>query len=338
MTSGRDDFSVAAADSRGVAAHRRAAAAHLRRFIASARSSTYSRRDTRWSLLVSSVAGLREGAPVTIAGQRVGQVKDDRIHPGRCGNAGQTTWCCSCDVAEEVRDQIRRDSRAFMRAQGLLGDKYVDISAGTAGDAVLGPMDTLVAETAIDIEAFMARGAAVLDSASRMVADLRQISGSLVRGEGTMGQLLTNDALYARMIAVTSQLQGTLNGVNNPNGTFGRMLRDPALYNRLLGAVARVDSLGQAVMRGQGTMGKLIGSDDLYRSLFGTASKADTAIGNLSASINRMTTAGGTIQKLTTDPQLYDQFLKAVVDLQTMIAEIRANPRKFVPPVQVRVF
>ena len=287
--------------------------------------------------MVSSVAGLREGAPVTLAGQRVGQVKAIDFIPVE-RKRGTDNLVVQLDISEEVRDQIRRDSRAYLRAQGLLGDKYVDISAGTAGNPVLGAMDTITSEATLDIEAFMARGAAVLDSASRMVADLRQISGSLVRGEGTMGQLLTNDALYERMIGVTSQLQGTLDGFNNPNGTFGRMMRDPALYNRMVSTVARVDSLGQAVMRGQGTFGKLIGSDELYRSLFGTASKADTAIGNLSATINRVTTAGGTLQKLTTDPQLYDQFLKAVVDLQNMIAEIRANPRKFVPPVQVKVF
>jgi phospholipid/cholesterol/gamma-HCH transport system substrate-binding protein len=294
---------------------------------------------SRYTLVttVASVAGLREGAPVTLAGQRVGQVKTIDFIPVE-RKRGTDNLVVHLDISEEVRDQIRRDSRAYLRAQGLLGDKYVDISAGTAGNPVLGAMDTITSEATLDIEAFMARGAAVLDSASRMVADLRQISGSLVRGEGTMGQLLTNDALYARMIGVTSQLQGTLDGFNNPNGTFGRMMRDPALYNRMVSTVARVDSLGQAVMRGQGTFGKLIGSDELYRSLFGTASKADTAIGNLSATINRVTTAGGTIQKLTTDPQLYDQFLKAVVDLQNMIAEIRANPRKFVPPVQVKVF
>ncbi len=287
--------------------------------------------------MVPSVAGLREGAPVTLAGQRVGQVKRIAFIPVE-RKRGEANLVMELDIAEEVQTQIRRDSRAFLRAQGLLGDKFVDISAGTAGSAVLGPMDTIVAESTMDIEAFMARGGAVLDSASRMISDLRQISGGLVRGEGTMGQLLTNDALYSRMVAVTSQLQGTLDGFNNPNGTFGRMMRDPALYNRLVGAVSRVDSLGQAVMRGQGTLGKLIGSDEIYRSMFGTVSKADTAIGNLSATINRVTTAGGTLQKLTTDPRLYDEFLKAVVDLQTMIADIKANPKKYVPNVQVKMF
>jgi phospholipid/cholesterol/gamma-HCH transport system substrate-binding protein len=294
---------------------------------------------SRYTLIttVPNVVGLREGAPVTLSGQRVGQVKRISFIPVE-QKRGEANLVVQLDIAEEVQNQIRRDSRAFMRAQGLLGDKYIDITAGTSGHAVLGEMDTISAEPTMDIETFMARGGAMLDSTSQMVADLRRITGGLVRGEGTIGQLLKSDALYTRLVATTSQLQGTLDQFNNPNGTFGRMMRDPALYNRLIAAVARVDSLGQAVARGQGTLGKLIGSDDMYRSLFGTVTKADTAITNLGNTITRMTTAGGTLQKLTTDPNLYDQFLKAIVDLQTMIAEIRADPKKYMPNVQVKIF
>jgi phospholipid/cholesterol/gamma-HCH transport system substrate-binding protein len=287
--------------------------------------------------MVSSVIGLREGAPVTVAGQRVGQVKTIAFIPVE-RKRGDNNLVLELDIAEEVMNQIRRDSRAFLRAQGLLGDKYIDISAGTTGSAVLAEGDTITAEPTMDIEAFMARGGAVLDSASRMVADLRQISSSLVRGEGTLGQLLTNDVLYARLVGATTQLQGTLDQLDNPNGTFGRLLRDPTAYNRLVSAVSRVDSIGQGIMRGQGSLGRLIATDDLYRSLFGTVAKADTAVAGLAGTINRMTTGGGTLQKLTTDPKLYDEFLKAVVDLQTLIADLRANPKKYVPNVQVKVF
>src|SRR5690348_12877873 len=80
--------------------------------------------------LVPDVAGLREGAPVTIAGQRVGQVTHIGFIPVD-QKRGAPNLELQLDIAENVKDQIRRDSRAFMRAQGLLGDKYVDISPGT---------------------------------------------------------------------------------------------------------------------------------------------------------------------------------------------------------------
>ena len=38
------------------------------------------------------------------------------------------------------------------------------------------------------------------------------------------------------------------------------------------------------------------------------------------------------------DPRLYDELLKSVTDLQTLLMDVRENPKKYVPPVQVKVF
>lgn len=286
---------------------------------------------------VADVAGLREGAPVTLAGQRVGQVSSIEFIPLERKTPG-TNLEVKLAVAEKVREQIRRDSRVFIRPQGLLGDKYVDISPGTATAVVLAPGDTLVAEPTMDIEQLLARSASMLDSATLAVSDLRTLTSGLIAGEGTIGRLLKDDQLYAQLVVTTGALQRTLVQLNDPNGTFGRMVHDPALYNQLLGAISRVDSLGALALGGNGTVGKLLSSDELYQSLFSTATRADSAITNLSGVLNRMTTGTGTFQKLATDPELYDSLLKAVVDLQTLLSDVRANPKKFVPPVQIRVF
>lgn len=287
--------------------------------------------------LVPSVAGLREGAPVTVAGQRVGQVSAiDFIPPER--KTDSLNVRVDLAISEEAKPQIRGDSRVFIRPQGLLGDKYIDISPGTAARPQLEEGDTLRTEPTIDIEQFLGRSGAILDSASRAVTDLRMLTAGLLRGEGTMGRLLRDDRLYAQMIDATAALEGTLRQLNDPRGTMGRVIHDPTLYNRLLGAVTRVDSLSAAIAAGKGTLGKLIQNDSLYRSLYGGVARADSAIANFSGFMNRMTQGNGTIQRLATDPRMYDELLKAVVDLQTLLAEVRQNPRKFVPPVQVKVF
>ena len=41
---------------------------------------------------------------------------------------------------------------------------------------------------------------------------------------------------------------------------------------------------------------------------------------------------------MMTDPELYDQFLRAVVDVQTLINDIRLNPSKYKPNITVDVF
>jgi hypothetical protein len=61
-------------------------------------------------------------------------------------------------------------------------------------------------------------------------------------------------------------------------------------------------------------------------------------MGGLAAMVERMRTGDGSLQKLMSDPQLYDQFLKAVVDLQYLLNDVRQSPGKYQPNINVRVF
>lgn len=287
--------------------------------------------------LVPSALGLREGAPVTLAGQRIGQVSAiEHIPVAR--KVGGNNLRVVLAVSEDVRDQIRADSRAFLRTQGLLGDKFVDIEPGTAGARVLQAGDTLAAGESLDLDQFMMQASNALDQATGIVVNLQDLTGGLVRGEGTFGQLLTDDQLYDNINTTTVELRRTLAEINRADGTFGRLIRDPTLYNRLHGAVARVDSLGAMIMYGNGSMSMLLRDDALYQSVLGTLGRADTAVTGLAGFMDRMTTGDGAIQKLMSDPALYDEFLRAVIDLQTMINDIRLNPDKYKPNIKVDIF
>ncbi|NLG62568.1 MAG: MCE family protein [Candidatus Cloacimonetes bacterium] len=287
--------------------------------------------------LVPSALGLREGAPVTLAGQRVGQVQSIDFIPVE-QRRPDANLNVTLAVNERVRDQIRRDSRAFFRMQGLLGDKYVDIAPGTAGAAILQPGDTLAVGESVDIELFMERAALAIDEAQLIVADLREVTAGLAAGDGTIGQLLTDEVLYRRMVTATAQLENTLAQLNRADGTFGRMLRDPTLYDNLNRAVLRVDSLGAMIVTGEGSLARLLRDDSLYNSLAAMAQNADSAVLALSGMVRRMSEGDGSLEKLITDPQLYDEFLRAVIELQTLIIGIRQNPDAFKPNIRVDVF
>lgn len=287
--------------------------------------------------LVPSALGLREGAPVTLAGQRIGQVESIDFIPVEQRRA-DANLNVTLAVSEDVREQIRRDSRAFFRMQGLLGDKYVDIAPGTAGAAILQPGDTLIVGESVDIEQFMERAALAIDEAQVIVTDLREVTAGLAAGDGTIGQLLTDEALYVRMVTATAQLENTLAQLNRSDGTFGRMLRDPTLYDNLNRAVLRVDSLGAMIVAGDGSLGRLLRDDSLYNSLSSMATNADSAVLALSDMVQRMSEGDGSLERLITDPQLYDEFLRAVIELQTLIIGIRENPDAFKPNIRVDVF
>jgi phospholipid/cholesterol/gamma-HCH transport system substrate-binding protein len=153
-----------------------------------------------------------------------------------------------------------------------------------------------------------------------------------------MGALLRDDALYARMIGATTELNSLLAQINRGDGALTRMIRDPELYRRMVSAATRVDSLGGLVLHGRGTLSQLLRSDSIYQGLAGITSKGNVAAGEFITLMQKVNRADGTVNKMLTDPRLFDEFLKSVIDLQAMIEDVRQNPKKYVPDVNVKVF
>jgi phospholipid/cholesterol/gamma-HCH transport system substrate-binding protein len=288
-------------------------------------------------MLVENSAGLMAGAPVSLAGQRIGQVDEVQFIPVHQRH-GTANIRIRLSVNREVQDQIREDSRATLRTQGLLGDRFIDISPGSSGRRMLEPGDTITAEPALDIEVVLETAARMLDDVQSITVDLQETTGRLARGEGTAGALLADDRLYERMVVASGELASLLNTLNRADGTIARLIHDPTMYDRMEGALARLDSLGAAILDGDGTLGRLFRDDSLYDGLLGVVGRADTTLVGVEGFVHGLTEADGTIRRLIEDPELYDQFLKAVVDIQTLIQAIRDNPRDFRPEVRVRVF
>lgn len=288
-------------------------------------------------MLVENSAGLMAGAPVTLAGQRVGQVAEVQFIPVH-ERVGTANIRIRMGVNRDVQDQIREDSRATLRTQGLLGDRFIDIIPGSPSRRILESGDTIVAEPALDIEVVLETAARTLENVQSMAVDLQTTTARLARGEGTVGALLTDDRLYERMTAASRELAVLINTLNRADGTISRLIHDPAMYERMETALARLDTVALAVLGGQGTLGRLLVDESLYEGMVGVVGRADTTLAGVEGFVLGLTEADGTIQRLLEDPALYDELLKAIVDVQNLIQAIRDNPREFRPDVQIRVF
>lgn len=276
----------------------------------------------RYELVVylPSANGLREGGSVTLAGQLVGTVKEISFLPVDFDTTRNLRVVARID--RSLREQIRRDSEARLRTMGLLGDKVLDISPGTPRFAVLQPGDTIRVATSLDYEAVLAKAAGAVEDVVGLTHDLKAISGGLARGQGTIGQLLTNRTMYDQLTGAMARANSLFAGLQNPNGTFGRMLNDPTLYNRLTGAVAQLDSTLIAVNSSQGSMGRLLKDTTLYTNLVGIAQGADSLMSMLN-------NQNGLMGKLLTDQTLYDQLTKLTTDLGAVLSDVRRDPRRY---------
>ena len=272
--------------------------------------------------------GLREGGQVTIAGQIAGAVKKIEFMPVDADSTRNLRVIVTVD--ERLRQQVRGDSRARLRTMGLLGDKIFDITPGTPRHAALEPNDTLAMGESLDLEQVIQRASGAVDDMVGLTRDLREITGGIVRGEGTVGQLLTNRTLYDELTGTLGRTNEMISRLQNRNGTIGRLIEDPRLYNDMVGAIASVNQLVTAASRENGTLNKLLTDTTLYASIVGIAQSGDSLVSMLSS-------GQGTAGKMLTDQSLYDQLLKSVTDLNAILEDVRRNPARYTRGV-IKVF
>ncbi|MEO7456209.1 MAG: MlaD family protein [Gemmatimonadaceae bacterium] len=272
--------------------------------------------------------GLRPGGAVLVAGQLAGTVKSIEFLPVDLDTTRNLKLTLAID--EGIREQIRRDSRGKLRTLGLLGDKAFDITPGTPRARPLVDGDTITTVLALDYEAVIAQASAAVGDMVALTKDMRTITGGIVRGEGSLGQLVTNRALYDQLNNTLGRANTMLASFQNPNGTVGRMLNDPTLYNKLTGVITSTDSLVVSINSSKGTAGLLLRDSTLYRNLVGITAGADSMLKKLSS-------GQGTAGKLLSDQMLYDQLTKLVTDLSAILADVRKDPSKYMKGM-IKVF
>jgi phospholipid/cholesterol/gamma-HCH transport system substrate-binding protein len=272
--------------------------------------------------------GLREGGSVMVAGQLAGSVTRIDFLPVDSDTTRNLKLTLAVD--EKIREQIRRDSRGKLRTLGLLGDKVFDITPGTPRFPTLRNGDTVTVAQSLDYEAVIAQASSAVTDMVALTRDMRTITGGLARGEGTVGQLLTNRALYDQLNGTLGRANTMLAGFQNPDGTMGRLMRDPALYDRLVGVIGSTDSLVMTLNSSKGTAGLMLRDTTLYRNMVGISQGADSLLKSL-------TNGQGTASKLLTDQVLYDQLNKLVTDLASVLADVRKDPSRYTKGL-VKVF
>lgn len=269
---------------------------------------------------LQSGSGIRVGGSVAVAGQIVGTIREIEFLPPDADTTRNLRVVMQLDRG--VQDQVRANSTAQVRTLGLLGDKIIDISPRTPRYQTLADWDTIVVSPSLDYEAVIAQAAEAVDDLVTLTKGLNMMTTSILDGEGSLGQLVTNPRLYNELSETLAQADLFLTRLTNSSGTFGRMLEDPRLYDQMTSTLAQLDTVLVRVTSQEGTLGRLMADDSLYVSMVGITVGADSLMG-------LMTRGNGFAAQLLTDQQLYDQLNKLVTDLSAVLADMRREPRRF---------
>lgn len=155
--------------------------------------------DNRFTIKANfnNVSGLQLGNLVRFAGINVGTVSDITI-------VNDTTVQVSLALQESVKKFIKQDASANIGSDGLMGDKIIQVSAGTPGNPVVKENSVITGKNPMNMDAVMVKLNNIATNAESMTSSLAGIVGKVNSGQGSLGRLINNDKL-------ARNLEGTLN-------------------------------------------------------------------------------------------------------------------------------
>jgi len=247
----------------------------------------------RYSLkaVFPDIAGLKEGAPVRVAGVEVGTVTGVEF----VGDRVEVLM----EVLKENRPRITSTSIATLGSVSLLGEAAVDITASSGGMTIQdwGYVPSRRASGSLS---------SVADSANVSIEEATALMKDIRAGKGTLGRLFTDEQLYKELTVLVSSAEQVANTINQGRGTIGRLMNNPAAARSLESSLDNLQDMTARIRAGEGSLGKLLNDDSLATSL-------KSATGNLDAFTGRINRGEGTLGKLATDQELYNR-LNSVSD------------------------
>ncbi|MEX0912435.1 MAG: MlaD family protein [Gemmatimonadota bacterium] len=244
--------------------------------------------------VVESAGGMRDGDPVQMRGVNIGRVTDFEMVPDGVA------------VTMEIynRYDVPADSRVAVRSAGLLGGMVVDVVPGDSNERASRD-DVLPATVEGDLMSSAGtlgtQAETVLERANRLLSQetIGSVGSSAAELEVLLGDLSALAAEQRTELALLSE------SLRNSAAGVERATSGPELER----AVANIDSLTARL-------------DDTSRTL-GAAS------GSLEVVLGRLERGEGTLGRLTTDDALYENLNAAATSLQELVADIRADPRRY---------
>lgn len=197
------------------------------------------------------VKGLHPGSEVSLSGLRIGIVKEIQV-----ATDDSKEMVAVLQVSSATRDQIRADSIATLKTQGVLGDKYIELTIGSTNEKALVSGDTLKSTEAGDI---LSKSGSLVEGLSRYLKE-----------GGDLDSLVKNLARFSDNLVQLSQQVKKEKSIMNElfYGTSGRNLND---------ALSHLDSIMKKIDGGDGTLGSLVNDPTVYedvKSVLGGAKRS----------------------------------------------------------------
>lgn len=268
------------------------------------------------SVIVDNATGLDKRTPVFVAGVQVGNISRISL----IGYKAKVRILVKKDVKVPV------DSKAAIKSQSLLGDKYIEIIPGVdkkyfaEGDKITNVItspdfDQLFASfdtAAKNIGGTMGEFKGIIGESEKI--NIKQSIENIQLASQDFKNILGKNKddihrIVSSTAVLTNKMETIVMDVEQGKGTLGLLVKDDSLYKDAKDTVTSLKSITNDIEQGKGTLGMLAKDGTLY------AEVKDTFV-NVKEITDGIKKGEGTLGKLAKDDTLYLETEKALKKVQ----------------------
>ncbi len=262
----------------------------------------YGKKVTQYSVYFANVGALSSGDPVAVNGVTKGKIRGLEL------DRGKVLVRFELDQAIE----LRADATFTVKNIGLMGERYIEIFPGETDRPFIhdpppdGRFDTGIPE--------------VMGMMGQMIGEVRELVSVLSTSvEGAPDAFRRADSTVIDLRETARILSGLL-----------RDNRD-RIEHATIDIESSARSLRTTVDRKKGQIDSTLDRVALASErMLSAASKFDTLSDQLRSLADQIEQGEGTLGALIQDPSLYEDLQRAAADIDALVSDIRANPKKYV--------
>jgi phospholipid/cholesterol/gamma-HCH transport system substrate-binding protein len=153
----------------------------------------------------ATISGLEAGHRVRLQGIDAGVV-ERVVPPSEPGRPVELVL----RIDQRLRPLVRTDAVARIVAEGLVGAKAVELTPGRPESPPVADLDRIASERPIEMSDLLTRAAGSLARLDRLaqaaeqgLGEINAITGSIRRGQGSLGKLVRDETVYRDLLALS---------------------------------------------------------------------------------------------------------------------------------------